>query len=126
MIEIKKIHDNRIKIIKLRNKKGGNYARNKGIRIATGEFIAFLDSDDIFYHDKLEKQINNLKSKKADFDFCKIYIHINITYSINFILPNRSQEQSIINGDKQHFTLSLYHLKYILKDKLSDGFLHFV
>jgi glycosyltransferase involved in cell wall biosynthesis len=99
VIEIKKIHDSRIKIIKLRYKKGGNYARNKGIRIATGEFIAFLDSDDIFYNDKLEKQIKNLKNKKADFDFCKIYVRVNITYSINFILPNRNQEQSIINGD---------------------------
>ena len=99
VIEVKKIHDSRIKIIKLRHKKGGNYARNKGIRLSTGEFIAFLDSDDIFYHDKLEKQINNIKNKKSDFDFCKIYIHINITFSTSFILPNRSQEESIINGD---------------------------
>ena len=98
-IEIKKINDSRIKFIKLKQKKGGNYARNRGVRIATGEFISFLDSDDIFYYNKLEKQINNIKNKKTDFDFCKIHIHIKNKYCMNFILPNISQEQSIIKGD---------------------------
>ena len=101
----KKVIDNYIerypeKIVYLEKKNGGlSDARNYGMPYAKGEYIAFLDSDDIFYHDKLEKQIKNLKNKKADFDFCKIYVHINITYSINYILPKRSQEQSIINGD---------------------------
>ena len=44
-----------LKIIKQENK-GGNVARNNGIKNATGEFIAFLDSDDIWNITKLEKQ----------------------------------------------------------------------
>mgnify|MGYP001231990062 FL=1 len=44
-----------LKIIKQENK-GGNVARNNGIKNATGEFIAFLDSDDIWNTTKLEKQ----------------------------------------------------------------------
>ncbi|OMO31692.1 hypothetical protein BH582_12145 [Vibrio sp. 10N.222.47.A9] len=34
--------------------KGGNYSRNLGIKRATGDFIAFLDDDDLFTHDKIE------------------------------------------------------------------------
>lgn len=43
------------KIIKQENK-GGNVARNNGINNATGEFIAFLDSDDVWDTTKLRKQ----------------------------------------------------------------------
>ena len=50
--------DKRITIIKnLRNEGAGN-SRNKGIEKARGKYIAFIDSDDIWQNDKLEKQIN--------------------------------------------------------------------
>tara|TARA_B100000073_G_scaffold137144_1_gene112579 strand:+ start:20 stop:901 length:882 start_codon:yes stop_codon:yes gene_type:complete len=37
---------------------GVSFARNKGIELSTSKYIAFLDSDDIWYKDKLSKQIN--------------------------------------------------------------------
>ena len=44
--------------------KGGNYARNYGIKMSTGEMIAFLDDDDEWHEDKIEKQVQILKADK--------------------------------------------------------------
>jgi len=42
------------------NNQGPSAARNRGVRSALGEWIAFLDSDDLWKPDKLEKQMNAL------------------------------------------------------------------
>ena len=52
---------NHVKFIKQKNK-GVSAARNIGIRVSTGEWICFLDSDDEWKKDKLEKQIIAMKS----------------------------------------------------------------
>lgn len=49
--------DNRIKIIKNKNNLGAGLSRNKAIEFAKGEYIAFLDGDDIWANQKLEIQI---------------------------------------------------------------------
>ncbi len=58
--------------IKLVNKKNGGVssARNIGISTAVGEWIAFLDADDIWLPEKLEKQIVEIKKEKIDFIGC--------------------------------------------------------
>lgn len=57
--------DNRIKIINQENEKQGA-ARNAGMRIATGEYIGFVDSDDWVDLDFYEKLYNT--AKKHNFD----------------------------------------------------------
>lgn len=46
--------------------------RNRGIEIAKGEFIAFLDSDDVWHPNKLKKQIAFMLVRKSDFS-CHTY-----------------------------------------------------
>jgi glycosyltransferase involved in cell wall biosynthesis len=53
--------DDRIRYVHQINS-GPAAARNKGIQNSRGRYIAFLDSDDIWYLDKLEKQMNFLAS----------------------------------------------------------------
>ena len=45
--------DERIRLIRLDRNRGGNVARNEGIRAACAPLIAFLDSDDRYFPDKL-------------------------------------------------------------------------
>ncbi|MBU1630956.1 MAG: glycosyltransferase, partial [Candidatus Omnitrophica bacterium] len=53
------------KIIYIRqDHKGASFARNKGIENAKGEYIAFLDSDDIWLSTKIEKQLAVFKNSK--------------------------------------------------------------
>jgi glycosyltransferase involved in cell wall biosynthesis len=49
--------DNRIKLIKLEQNSGPAVARNKAIEESSGRYIAFLDADDLWKPEKLEKQI---------------------------------------------------------------------
>ena len=49
--------DSRIKYIKLKENSGAAVARNTALENSTGRFIAYLDADDLWKENKLEKQI---------------------------------------------------------------------
>ncbi len=47
----------RIRLLRLPRNRGVSYARNRGIELSRGSFIAFLDSDDLWEPEKAERQI---------------------------------------------------------------------
>ncbi|WP_192797274.1 glycosyltransferase family 2 protein [Bacillus cereus] len=60
------INNPRINYIRKENS-GPGPSRNRGIAAARGEFIAFLDSDDLFEESKLEKQIKFMEENNVSF-----------------------------------------------------------
>ena len=67
--------DNRIKIIRQENK-GLATARNTGLKVATGEFIYFVDSDDWVHPDLLKETLTRIELDNSDiviFDTYNVY-----------------------------------------------------
>ena len=69
-------NDKRIKYYRLKENSGAAIARTKAMEIANGEYMAFLDSDDLWVSHKLEKQIEFMKNNNRYFT-CTSYEQIN-------------------------------------------------
>ena len=76
-IEVLESFGSRLKIIRQKNA-GPSAARNAGLAVATGEFVWFMDSDDLASLNKLEIQTAALEAEKADIAICPwIKCHLN-------------------------------------------------
>ena len=73
---VKAFNDSRIKYNKLENNSGAAIARTEAMKIASGTYMAFLDSDDLWKKDKLEKQLKFMKENNYNFT-CTAYEQIN-------------------------------------------------
>ena len=79
-------NDNRIKYIKIEQNSGAAMARNKAMELATGKYMAFLDSDDIWAKDKLDKQIKFMEENNYNIT-CTEYEQIDeVGQSLNKII----------------------------------------
>lgn len=63
------IHDERIRYLKNEKNSGAAVSRNRALREAKGRWIAFLDSDDLWMPEKLEKQIRFMESNSYAFSY---------------------------------------------------------
>ena len=72
---VKNINDSRIIYLKNEKNSGAAVSRNKALREAKGRWIAFLDSDDLWVPQKLEKQIKFMKENNYYFSYTN-YIEI--------------------------------------------------
>lgn len=68
-------NDTRIKYHILENNSGAAVARTEAMELAQGKYMAFLDSDDIWKSDKLEKQLAFMKENNVSF-CCTAYEQI--------------------------------------------------
>ena len=59
--------DSRVKILKNDSNKGPGYSRNKGLGIAKGKYISFLDGDDWFRLETFEILVKKIKQDNLDF-----------------------------------------------------------
>lgn len=61
--------ERRIRLISKKVNEGAARARNTGIKEAKGRYIAFLDADDVWMPDKLERELAFMEEKQAAFVF---------------------------------------------------------
>ena len=83
--------DSRIIFLQNRQNLGVSYTRNKGIAKSSGNWIAFLDSDDQWHPDKLKKQVHVIQ-KNSDVDL--------VYTGSSFIHPSGKRSEYILQVPK--------------------------
>ena len=102
------LKDSRIKIINQENM-GAGIARNNGMNIAQGEYIYFMDADDIVTIDILEKLYYNAINNDSDFVLFKV-AKFN-EKEINYNSPIYDLEKIFPNADFNNFIFSALDIK---------------
>lgn len=95
--------DPRIHYFKNERNSGAAVSRNRALREAKGEWIAFLDSDDLWMPEKLERQLAFMSENGYKFSYTDYYI----------IAPNGRIQPYVITGPNRVTKLKLYCYCYV-------------
>lgn len=85
--------------------KGSAGTRNIGIKAASGEYITFLDDDDIYLPNKIKNQVEHMIENKSDYSITDLYL-----YDENERLIEKRTRKYIKENNKEN--LLRYHLMY--------------
>ena len=114
---IKKYKDKRIHIIELERNKGVAICRNKGIEAATGEFITFIDSDDYWVLDKIEKQVKFIE--KGDYKFIySSYMYLNDRRKHIAKVPNSMTYNDALKNTAIFTSTVMFNMNYLKKEDI--------
>lgn len=75
MMERSPFNDSRVTYIKNKQNLGGSLTRNVGIEEARGDYITFLDDDDIYLPQKIENQVRFMLNEGVDLSFTDLKLH---------------------------------------------------
>ena len=72
-----KKYENNDNVIYIQNEKslGGGPARNAGIAVATGDYVTFLDDDDVYLPEKIDTQLSFMLANDLDMSFTDVFLH---------------------------------------------------
>ena len=96
-----------LNILYIQNKtnKGSAVTRNIGIEKASGEYITFLDDDDLYLEKKIENQLNGMLEVDADFSVTDLEL-----FTENDVFIEKRTRSYIEKTDKE--SLFKYHLMH--------------
>lgn len=110
------LKDSRIKLFLLEKNSGAGVARNKSIEQAQGKYIAFIDSDDMWMPEKLEKQVAFMEEKQCALSYTSM---INIDENDNEIGIEIAPKSHTFNqnkrDDKVGFSSAVYNQEQVGK-----------
>lgn len=102
--------DKRIKVISQKNSGDGG-ARNKGLKNATGDFVYFLDSDDILFPYSLEKMYDNAINNDSDLVLFKV-AWLTEDKPLIYNRPIFDFDKKFKKNNFQNFTFNYRDIKY--------------
>ena len=110
--------NSKIKIVQNKKNYGAGMSRNIGIKHSSGSIIAFLDADDIWYSDKLEKQVKFMRENKYDFSFTNYSKKISNKKSIHVQSKKRKISYKDLLHDNEIGLSTVMLNKNIIKNEL--------
>lgn len=103
VVEEYQAKDNRVKLFKNEVNQGCAYTRNVALREAKGDWIAFLDSDDLWLPEKLERQLSFMVNNEYEFSYTKY----------NRVDENNIDLKEVISGPKVVTRRKIFRYCYI-------------
>ena len=110
--------NSKIKIVQNKKNYGAGMSRNIGIKYSSGRFVAFLDADDIWYSDKLEKQVKFMRENKYNFSFTNYLKKISNKKSIHVQSKKRKISYKDLLHDNEIGLSTVMLNKNIIKNEL--------
>ena len=109
----------KIKDIELKNNKGPSFCRNLALKNSNNNYVAFLDSDDIWKSNKLHEQLNFMVKNNYDFtysDYCTFYDNHK-----KILKKNCTNLKNSFNYNEFILNTSINSSTIILKRKITKG-----
>ncbi|MGI9508454.1 MAG: glycosyltransferase family 2 protein [Geminicoccaceae bacterium] len=88
-----------VRLVQHERNQGVSAARNSGVLAARGELVAFLDSDDAWLPDKLEKQVAHVASRPDDDFICGTLTEVRSEGAASRFRPKRRKPKDVPLGD---------------------------
>jgi len=118
--------DSRIKVLESEKNQGVAAVRNRGIQAANGEYIALLDSDDIWVEDKIKRQVKLLKETDAQIAYSSYsFIDENDNEILHpFIVPEETDYKQFLYVNCFSCSTILVESKLLKEHLFKNDFYH--
>lgn len=91
---VQSLGDSRIRYIRHSTNQGASIARNTGVEAAIGDYVAFLDSDDLWLTDKIELQLPSLQNHPHPEQVVGYTQITNVRTDQVFVMPLRAKQEN--------------------------------
>lgn len=117
--------DSRIRLLKNSQNMGVANTRNRGFELAQGEWIALLDSDDVWHSDKLEKQLTLAKEKGTDIVYSSYHLIGENRESLkDYFVPEMTTYEELLKENVLGCSTVLMHRKVLSNHRFSKEYYH--